>query len=457
MGGPARTTALQIAIVGSGPSGFYAAEALLRCGRSVQVSMFERLPAPFGLVRYGVAPDHPKLKEPIQVYDRIARTEGFEFFGNVHIGVDISFAELRTHYDAVILACGAQADRPLAIPGEDLPGSHSALEFVGWYNGHPDYRDRSFDLTGEVAVIIGQGNVAADLCRMLAKPIDELRGTDVAEHALDALAHSKIREIHVIGRRGPTQAKFTSKELRELGEIPGAQALAAPSDLQLNSESETEIADKRNFVAAKNMEIFRAWSMIPNTSAPKNILFDFLQSPIEIRGHSKVERMILSRNRLEGSPFQQRPYATGAQTELACDLVLRSAGYRCVAIPGIPFDTALSVIGNRGGRVIDESGSEIPGLYVTGWAKRGPTGIIGTNRADSVETVKALLSDLESVAHGPKEGNKNIRSLLSRNGIRIVSYEDWLRIDAIELARGVERNKPREKFASVSNMLACID
>ncbi len=457
MSDSASTTALQIAIVGSGPSGFYAAEALLRSGHSVQVSMFERLPAPFGLVRYGVAPDHPKLKEPIQVYDRIARTEGFEFFGNVHVGVDVSFEDLRTHYDAVILACGAQADRPLAIPGENLPGSHSALEFVGWYNGHPDFRDRSFDLSGEVAVIIGQGNVAADLCRMLAKPIDELRNTDVAEHALDALAHCKIREIHVIGRRGPAQAKFTSKELRELGEISGAQALAALVDLQLNVESEAEIVDKRNFVAAKNMEIFRAWSMAPDTGTPKKIHFDFLQSPIEICGGFKVERAVLARNRLDGAPFQQLAHPTGIKTELSCSLVLRSAGYRCAPIPGIPFDIASSIVRNRSGRMVDESGSGIPGLYVTGWAKRGPTGIIGTNRADSVETVKALMSDLESMTHTAKTGADGMRTLLSRTGTKFVSYADWLRIDAIELARGAERNKPREKLLSVSDMLNCID
>lgn len=457
MSDPASTTALKVAIVGSGPSGFYAAEALLRSGRSVHISMFERLPAPFGLVRYGVAPDHPKLKEPIQVYDRIARTEEFEFFGNVHIGVDVSVEDLRAHYDAVILASGAQADRPLDIPGENLPGSHSALEFVGWYNGHPDFRDRSFDLSGEVAVVIGQGNVAADLCRMLAKPIDELRSTDVAEHALDALARSKIREIYIIGRRGPAQAKFTSKELRELGEIPGAQALVAPVDLQLNAESESEIADKRNFVAAKNMEIFRAWSMAPAIGTSKSIHFDFLHSPVEIRGGSKVERMVLAHNRLEGPAFRQLARATGVQTDLAFDLVLRSAGYCCVPIPGVPFDAASSIFRNRGGRIIDESQQAIPGLYVTGWAKRGPTGIIGTNRADSVETVKALLSDLESVARMPKSGAGGIRPLLLRNGIRIVSYTDWLRIDAKELARGSARSKPREKLVSVSEMLACID
>lgn len=457
MSGPASTIALQIAIVGSGPSGFYAAEALLRAGRSVHVSLFERLPAPFGLVRYGVAPDHPKLKEPIQVYDRIARTDGFEFFGNVHVGADVSFDDLRAHYDAVILACGAQADRPLGIPGENLPGSHSALEFVGWYNGHPDFLDRTFDLSGEVAVIIGQGNVAADLCRLLAKPIDELRSTDVAEHALDALARSKIREIYIIGRRGPAQAKFTSKELRELGEIPGAQALVTPCDLQLNAESESEIADKRNFVAAKNMEIFRAWSIAPDTGAPKQIRLSFLYSPIEIRGQSRVESMVLARNRLEGPAFRQLARATGVQTDLACNFVLRSAGYCCVPIPGVPFDAASSIFRNRGGRIIDESQQAIPGLYVTGWAKRGPTGIIGTNRADSVETVKALLSDLESAAHTPKSGAKGIRPLLLRNGIRIVSYNDWLRIDAKELARGSARSKPREKLVSVSKMLSCID
>jgi len=263
--------ALHIAIVGSGPSGFYAAEALLRSDQHVQIDMIERLPTPYGLVRNGVAPDHPKLKQSILVYDRIARHEKFNFLGNVAIGRDISIAELQGTHHAVVLACGAHDDRPMAIPGKDLAGSHTAMEFVGWYNGHPDYRDRTFDLSQDVAVIIGQGNVAADVCRILAKPVDELRNSDIAEHALDALARSKIKEIHAIGRRGPAQAKFTAKELRELGTISDSVATVDPEECVLNEQSEIELADQSNVNGVKNLEIFRSFAEQVGTNGRRKI------------------------------------------------------------------------------------------------------------------------------------------------------------------------------------------
>jgi ferredoxin--NADP+ reductase len=258
---------LRVAVVGSGPSGFYAAEALLKSGREVRVDMIERLPAPYGLVRYGVAPDHPKLKEPILVYSAIARLPHFSLLGNVTVGRDVSVDELRAHYHAVVFTCGAQTDRRLGIPGEDLPGSHTATEFVAWYNGHPDYRDHRFDLAQEAVAIVGQGNVAADLGRILAKSVDELRTTDIARHALDALAASRVKEIHVIGRRGPAQAKFTNKELKELGELANCDAIVAPQDLELNPASRAELEAKANFVAAKNVEILRQFALQPRPAS----------------------------------------------------------------------------------------------------------------------------------------------------------------------------------------------
>ncbi|HMJ49850.1 MAG TPA: FAD-dependent oxidoreductase, partial [Burkholderiales bacterium] len=243
---------LRVAVVGAGPSGFYAAEALLKSGQNARVDMIERLPAPFGLVRYGVAPDHPKLKEAILVYSVIARLPHFNLLGNVTVGRDLKVDELRANYHGVIFACGAETDRHLGIPGEDLPGSHTATEFVAWYNGHPDYRERNFDLSAEVVVIVGQGNVAADVCRVLAKSVDELKTTDIAEHSLNALAASRVREIHVIGRRSAAQAKFTNKELKELGELPSCDAIVDPQDMQLNAESLAELEIKSNFVSAKN-------------------------------------------------------------------------------------------------------------------------------------------------------------------------------------------------------------
>src|SRR5512134_1604614 len=250
---------LRAAVVGSGPSGFYAAEALLKGGAAARVDMIERLPVPFGLVRHGVAPDHPKLKEAILVYDKIARLPNYSLLANVTVGRDVTVAELLACYHAVVFACGAESDRRLGVPGEDLQGSYTATEFVGWYNGHPDYRDRQFDLSREVAVIIGQGNVAIDVCRILAKTVDELKHTDIAEHALEALAESRIREIHLVGRRGPAQAKFTTKEFRELGELTACEPVVDAADLVLNPESLAELEDRAGSTAKKNMEVLQGF------------------------------------------------------------------------------------------------------------------------------------------------------------------------------------------------------
>lgn len=447
---------LRVALVGSGPSGFYAAEALLKCGRSVSVDMFERLPAPYGLVRYGVAPDHPKLKEAILVYEVIARLPGFSLFGNVTVGRDITVGELRAHYHALVFTCGADADRRLGIAGEDLPGSHTATEFVAWYNGHPDYRDRRFDLSQEVVAVVGQGNVAADVCRILAKSVDELRATDIAQHALDALAESRVREVHVIGRRGPAQAKFTNKELKELGELPDCDAVVDPRELALNPQSAAELESKANYVSAKNIDIFREWSVRPPGAKRRQLVFRFLASPVELRGGSRLEQLLLARNRLEGLPFKQAAKPTDQIETLACGLLFRSIGYTGVPIPGVPFDGQSGVFPNRDGRIVDAAGDAVPGLYAAGWIRRGPSGIIGTNRADSVASVKALLADLPAVATEPKPGSAGIAPLLATRGVRPVSFDDWRKIDAAEVARGQPKGKPREKFTRVNEMLSCL-
>ncbi|HSD59327.1 MAG TPA: FAD-dependent oxidoreductase, partial [Burkholderiales bacterium] len=373
---------LRAAVVGSGPSGFYAAEALLKGGAATRVDMIERLPVPYGLVRHGVAPDHPKLKEAILVYDKIARLPNYSLLANVTVGRDVTVAELLACYHVVVFACGAESDRRLGVPGEDLPGSHTATEFVGWYNGHPDYRDRSFDLSQEVAVIVGQGNVAADVCRILAKSVDELRQTDISAHALDALASTRVREVHVIGRRGPAQAKFTNKELKELGELANADAVLDPRALELNPGSVAEIQAKANVVSAKNVEIFREWVSRPAAGKPRRVIFHFLKGPATLAGNGRLEHLVLARNRLEGEPFQQVARETGETETLDCGLLFRSIGYSGVAVPGVPFDAKRGVIPNRDGRVVDAAGAEVPGLYAAGWIKRGPSGIIGTNRAD---------------------------------------------------------------------------
>lgn len=445
--------AIQVAIVGAGPSGFYAAEALLRSGLEVRVDMIERLPTPFGLVRSGVAPDHPKLKQAILVYERIARTAGFQFFGNVQVGRDVTVDELRASHHAVVFACGAETDRRMGVPGEDLPRSHTATGFVGWFNGHPDYRERTFDLSQETVAVIGQGNVAADVTRILAKPVEELRGTDIAEHALDVLARSKVKEIHVIGRRGPVQAKFTTKELRELGEIPRCATMADPVDLALNDQSECELADRDNLNGAGNLALFRAFSARKRAVGQRAIRFRFHLSPVALIGDGQVEKLILARNRLEGPPFAQVARPTGETIELACGLVFRSIGYRGVAVPGLPFDSALGTVPHAGGRVLGGMAA-LPGLYVTGWLKRGPTGIIGTNRADSVETIASLLADLSKGCDQEKGGTEALRALLEGRGVRVFDYQTWSMLDGAEIKRGKPKGKPREKLTRIDEMLA---
>jgi ferredoxin--NADP+ reductase len=448
---------LQVAVVGGGPSGFYAAEALLKSALTVRVDMLERLPAPYGLVRYGVAPDHPKLKEAILVYQGIARLPRFNLLANVTVGRDVSVEELRSHYHAVVFTCGAQSDRHLGVSGEDLSGSHAAIEFVAWYNGHPEYRDRRFDLSQEVVVIVGQGNVATDLCRILGKSVDELRITDIAEHALEALAESRVREIHVIGRRGPAQAKFTNKELRELGELENCDVFVDPRDLALNPASAAEIEAKANMVSAKNVEIFREFASRASGGRARRLVFHFLKCPVALAGAGRLEQVVLARNRLEGEPFQQVARETRETETLASGLLFRSIGFAGVPIAGVLFDTRRGVFPNQDGRIVDGAGAPLPGLYAAGWIKRGPTGIIGTNRADAVATVKAVRTDAPQLPPGPKAGAEGLMPLLAQRGVRAVSFADWLAIDAAEVARGAPKGKPREKFVQVADMLRCLE
>jgi ferredoxin/flavodoxin---NADP+ reductase len=448
---------LRVAVVGSGPSGFYAAEALLKSAHVVYVDMVERLPAPYGLVRYGVAPDHPKLKEAILVYSVIARLPRFTLLGNVTVGRDVAVTELLAHYHAVVFACGAETDRRLGVPGETLAGSHTATEFVAWYNSHPDYRERSFDLSQEVVAIIGQGNVAADVCRILAKSVDELRTTDIADHALEVLATSRVREIHVIGRRGPAQAKFTNKELKELGELDHCDAVVAPDDLALNPASVAEIEAKANVVSAKNVEIFRQFAARGPTGKPCRLFFHFLKSPVALAGAGRVEELVLARNRLEGEPFKQAAVETPETERLRCGLVFRSIGYCGVPIAGVPFDERRGVFPTQDGRIHNGSGAIVPGLYAAGWIKRGPTGIIGTNRADSVSTVKTLLADLPQFTPEAKPGSEGLQPLLATRGVRVVGLQEWLKIDAFEVALGGPKGKPREKLARLAEILRCLD
>ncbi len=453
---------LRVAIVGSGPSGFYAAEALIKSDIDVKVDMLERLPSPYGLVRSGVAPDHPKLKQAILLYDKIAQSPEFNLIANVTVGKDISVDELRDSHHAIIFTCGAESDRKLGIPGENLAGSYTATEFVAWYNGHPDYRERQFDLSNEVAVIIGQGNVAADVARILSKTVDELKHTDIAEHALDALAESKIKDIYVIGRRGPAQAKFTPKELREFGELEDCDAIVDPSELELNAASIKELEEKSNVGSKKIYDLFQkyadqATSGLASSRKARRCHFQFLRSPVELLGDSKLERVKIEYNQLSGGPFKQSARGSGEFYELEIGILFRSIGYRGVPIEGVPFHDSWGIFPNEDGR-ITENDEIVPQFYTAGWIKRGPSGIIGTNRACSVATVASLLADLDTLdTDEQKAGAEMLYPLLDSRNVRNLNYQEWTKIDLTEVERGEPKGKPREKFTFINEMMAVLD
>jgi ferredoxin/flavodoxin---NADP+ reductase len=446
---------LRVAIVGSGPAGFYAAEALQKSGKKVHLDIFDRLPTPYGLVRAGVAPDHQKLKSVIRIYEKIAEEPSFHFLGNVTVGQDVLVEELKRFYDAIILSSGAETDRRLGIPGEDLPGSHTATEFVGWYNGHPDYQDRVFDLSGEVAAVIGQGNVAMDVSRILAKTVRELEETDITQAALDVLARSRIREVHVIGRRGPVQAKFTPPEIKEFADLEECDPVADPAELELGPACRAELEDAKSGHARKNLAALQEFATRTVRGKRRTCVFRFYWSPIRLEGKDRITAMVLEKNKLTGEPFRQKAVGTGETITMPCDILFRSVGYKGVAIRGLPFDEREGVVPNQKGR-ITEGGTPLPGLYVSGWIKRGPSGVIGTNKPDSVETVESLLADLPALAPCPVPDSAGLISLLQSRGVRVVTFADWRRIDLAEIARGKERGKPREKYLRREDMLSVL-
>ncbi len=451
---------LRVAIVGSGPAGFYAADHLLRSDRlETEVDMFDRLPTPFGLVRAGVAPDHPKIKSVIRVYEKTAARDGFRFFGNVEVGREVSAAELAARYHAVVYAYGAAADRHLGIPGEDLPGSHAATEFVAWYNAHPDFADAEFDLSCERAIVIGNGNVATDVARMLALTREELEGTDTADHAIGPLADCGVREIVVLGRRGPAQAAFTNPELRELGEMKDADVDVDPSEVELDDLSREYLeSDEADITTRKNVEIFAEFAQRQPEGKRKRISLRFLRSPVEIQGNGRVERLVVARNELyrdERGAIRARD--TGERETIECGLVLRSIGYAGVAIEGVPFDELRAVIPNDRGRVTDpDTGEQVPGHYAVGWIKRGPSGVIGTNKKDAQETVDGLIEDAIAGRIPSPElaaDRSAIVDLLTERSRDFVSYAGWEAIDAAERRRGEPLGRPRVKFVRIGEML----
>jgi ferredoxin--NADP+ reductase len=449
---------LRVAIVGSGPAGFYAAESLFaNAERTVEVDMFDRLPTPFGLVRAGVAPDHPKIKNVIKRYEKTATDEGYRFFGNVEVGRDVSVAELEQRYNAVLYAYGAATDRRLGIPGEDLPGSHPATTFVAWYNAHPDFAGHTFDLTSKRAVVIGNGNVAADVARMLLLPRDELTTTDTADHAIEALSESAIEEVVILGRRGPAQAAFTNPEVRELGELTDADIVIEPSEVKLDEASrdyvESDDCDPTN---RRNVEIFTGFAKRPPEGKPKRLVMRFCCSPVEIKGDGRVEGLVIGSNELyRDDSGAIRARDTGEREELECGLVLRSIGYKGVGLEGIPFDTERGVIPNEAGRVTElDSGERTAGHYAVGWIKRGPSGVIGTNKKDAQDTVDSLFEDLDAGRVPEREPtDPPIEELLAERAGDHVTYLGWQAIDRAEVAAGEPHGRPRVKFCSVAEMV----
>ncbi len=450
---------LRVAIIGAGPSGFYAAEQILKDpDTEAQVDLFDRLPTPYGLVRGGVAPDHPKIKSVTRVYERTAAKEGFRFFGNVEVGRDLGIADFERHYHAIMYTFGAEADRELGIPGEDLPGSHAATAFVGWYNAHPDYADRDFRLEDvKRAVVIGNGNVAMDVSRMLALDDAELRRTDIADHAIEVLDGSAIEEIVVLGRRGPAQAAYTNPEIREIGELEEADVIVDPADLVLDPDSRAWIdSDDADKTARVNVEIIEGYAARQPEGRPKRIRLRFFASPVEIRGGDRVESIVIGRNELKMVDGSLRAVDTGEREELDCQLVLRSVGYTGVPLRGVPFDEKRGTILNHEGRVLESHGGEHRnGHYTAGWIKRGPSGVIGTNKKDARETVDHLLADVTAGALlDPAEpGPEAIENLLAERKANFVSFSGWEKIDHAEVTAGRPHERPRVKFVQVERML----
>ena len=446
---------LQVAVIGSGPAGLYTAEALIKQSaaldepRSIRVDVLDRLPTPYGLVRYGVAPDHKSIKSIAEYLRNVLEHEGVHFIGGVHLGDDISREDLLAAYDAVVYATGAMRDRHMGIPGEDLPGSIAATDFVNWYCGHPDVDPSAFTLDAEAVAVIGVGNVAVDVARILARNPEELRETDVSQPVLEALMASKVREVYMIGRRGPAQAKFTTKELRELGELPGVDIAVDASEVDLTAFDATgesaRLAEADRHVRG-NYAVISDWAGRPPAGGARRLTVRFWLKPVEIVGRGAVEGLTLERTRLDETG---RLTGTGERETLDVQMVLRSVGYQSVPLAGVPFDEQSAIVPNEAGRVLGPDGQPLPGEYVAGWLKRGPTGVIGTNKSDAAETVRSLLADL---AGGPGPGQVQLprpgllrmpavagdaqasplAQVLAERGTRHISYADWLRIETAE-------------------------
>ncbi len=431
---------INVAVIGAGPSGFYTVDALLKADKDIRVDIIERLPTPFGLIRGGVAPDHQTTKKVARVYEKTALTDGVGYFGNVEVGRDVTIAELQEMYDAIVLAVGAPRDRKLGIPGEDKTGVFGSADFVGWYNGHPDFTDLAPDLNTNTVVVIGQGNVAVDTARVLVKTPEEMTETDIADHAADAIAASPITDVYMVGRRGPIEAKFTNVELREMGKLEDCQPVIDPA--QLPDEVTGDWSDRDLRLKERNLATMKEFPDVDPAGKSKRVHFTFFAKPVEILGGDKVEGIRMEHTRVEDG----RSVGTGEFFEIECGLVIPAIGYFSDPFPGVPFDADNGIVVHDEGRVGD-------GIYAVGWIKRGPTGVIGTNKPDGDIAATQIVED---IADGTKPGREALEALLDERSVRHLRYQDWQTIDAAEVA-AAKPGAPRRKFVTIDSMLAALD
>ena len=433
---------IRVAIVGSGPSGFYTAAALLRSGVDCEIDIIDRLPTPFGLIRAGVAPDHQKTKNVWRAYEKTALNEKVAYFGNVDVGTDVSVDELKNNYEAVVLAVGSPYDRKLGVPGEDKKGVFGSADFVGWYNGHPDFRELGPDLSTKSIVVIGNGNVAIDCARVLVKTPDEMSTTDIASHAAAEIHNSPLEDVYMIGRRGPVEAKFTNVELREMGELQDCTPIIDRKQIPNEIPEGMEMTDRDRRLKDRNLGTLRSFVDADPAGRKRRVHFQFYASPVKILGGDVVEGIRMEKTQVRDG----RAFGTRDTYDIPCGIVIPAIGYQGQPLQGVPFNGKDGVVENDGGRVAE-------GLYTVGWIGRGPTGVIGTNKHDGDQAAKQIIEDCKD---GAKGGRKGLRVLLTRKAIRYVDYDEWLKIDDVEKSSAVG-GAPRRKLTRISEMLAVLD
>ena len=431
---------IKVAIIGSGPSGFYTADSLIKSGNDVEIDIIDRLPTPFGLIRGGVAPDHQTTKKVAKAYEKTALNDSVSYFGNVEVGKDISIDELRKAYDAVVLAVGAPTDRKLGIPGDDKKGVYGSADFVGWYNGHPDFTNLNPDLDVKAVAVIGVGNVAIDTARVLVKTSNEMATTDIADHATQAINASPIADVFLFGRRGPVEAKFTNVELREMGKLENCMPIVHED--QIPEEVVGSWSERDQRLKERNLTTMREFLQVDPTTKSKNVHFEFFANPVEVLGNDRVEGLRVEKTMVKGG----RALGTGEFFEIECGLVVAAIGYYSIPVKGVPFDNDNGIVKHIDGR-IDE------GVYAVGWIKRGPTGVIGTNKPDGVIAAKQIIEDTKE---SEKLGRIALTSMLKERNVRIVTYQDWQKIDEAEMT-AASNQAPRKKFVTVKEMISALD